>query len=63
MTPDGEAPDDNPFDGSLVYSLGHRNSQGLAWDASGQLYATEFAPTPQTSSIASKRVRTTGGPP
>ncbi|HIW62900.1 MAG TPA: PQQ-dependent sugar dehydrogenase [Candidatus Stackebrandtia excrementipullorum] len=42
MTPDGEAPDDNPFDGSLVYSLGHRNSQGLAWDASGQLYATEF---------------------
>ncbi|TPW71703.1 sorbosone dehydrogenase family protein [Schumannella sp. 10F1B-5-1] len=42
MTPTGGAPDDNPFDGSLVYSLGHRNPQGLAWDATGQLYAAEF---------------------
>ncbi|GAB3403875.1 PQQ-dependent sugar dehydrogenase [Schumannella luteola] len=42
MTPTGGVPEDNPFDGSLVYSLGHRNPQGLAWDASGQLYAAEF---------------------
>ncbi len=42
MTPEGEAPDDNPIDGSLVYSLGHRNPQGLAWDADGQLWAAEF---------------------
>lgn len=42
MTPEGDAPGDNPFPGSLVYSLGHRNPQGLAWDASGQLYAAEF---------------------
>ena len=42
MRPDGSVPPDNPFPGSLVYSLGHRNVQGLAWDAQGQLWATEF---------------------
>jgi glucose/arabinose dehydrogenase len=42
MNPDGTVPDDNPFAGSLIYSLGHRNVQGLAWDADGRLYATEF---------------------
>ncbi|WP_433383649.1 PQQ-dependent sugar dehydrogenase [Actinoplanes sp. CA-142083] len=42
MRPDGGVPPDNPFAGSLVYSLGHRNVQGLAWDAQGRLFATEF---------------------
>ncbi len=42
MTPAGDAPADNPFPGSLVYTLGHRNPQGLAWDANGQLWASEF---------------------
>jgi len=42
MTPEGEVPDDNPTAGSLVYSMGHRNPQGLAWDADGQLWAAEF---------------------
>jgi len=42
MRPDGSVPPDNPTPGSLVYSLGHRNVQGLAWDAQGRLYATEF---------------------
>ncbi len=42
MRPDGSAPPDNPFAGSLVYSLGHRNVQGLAWDAQGRLFAAEF---------------------
>jgi glucose/arabinose dehydrogenase len=42
MRPDGSVPPDNPFAGSLVYSLGHRNVQGLAWDAQGRLFATEF---------------------
>jgi glucose/arabinose dehydrogenase len=41
MTPTGGGPDDNPSD-SLVYSLGHRNPQGLAWDGDGQLWAAEF---------------------
>ena len=42
MTPAGSVPSDNPIAGSLVYSLGHRNPQGLAWDAAGQLWAAEF---------------------
>jgi glucose/arabinose dehydrogenase len=42
VTPEGEVPADNPFEGSLVYSLGHRNPQGLAWADDGTLYASEF---------------------
>ncbi|MGN6325268.1 PQQ-dependent sugar dehydrogenase [Pseudolysinimonas sp.] len=42
MTPEGRVPADNPFPGSYVYSYGHRNPQGLAWDADGQLWASEF---------------------
>jgi glucose/arabinose dehydrogenase len=42
MNPDGSVPADNPFAGSLVWSYGHRNVQGLAWDRAGRLWATEF---------------------
>ncbi len=41
MNADGSVPSDNPIAGSLVYSLGHRNPQGLAWDDSGALYVSE----------------------
>lgn len=37
---DGSIPSDNPF-GTAVYSYGHRNPQGLAWDSQGNLWATE----------------------
>ncbi|WP_159616595.1 PQQ-dependent sugar dehydrogenase [Arthrobacter zhaoguopingii] len=42
MEADGSVPEDNPFPGSLVYSYGHRNPQGLTWDDAGTLYAAEF---------------------
>ena len=42
MTAEGAVPKDNPFPGSLVYSLGHRNPQGIAWDSAGQLWSSEF---------------------
>ncbi|MGO3327743.1 PQQ-dependent sugar dehydrogenase [Gordonia sp. (in: high G+C Gram-positive bacteria)] len=42
LTPDGAVPDDNPFPGSPVYSLGHRNAQGIAWADDGTMYASEF---------------------
>nr|WP_019203892.1 PQQ-dependent sugar dehydrogenase [Tsukamurella sp. 1534] len=42
LTAAGDVPTDNPFPGSPVYSLGHRNVQGLAWDAAGRLFASEF---------------------
>ena len=46
LNPDGSAPADNPFPNSLVYSYGHRNPQGLAWQPdSGRLYATEHGPS------------------
>ncbi len=38
----GEPPADNPDPSSLIYTFGHRNVQGLAWDAGGRLWATEF---------------------
>ena len=42
LTPDGDPAPGNPTAGSPVYSLGHRNVQGLAWDTDGRMFATEF---------------------
>jgi glucose/arabinose dehydrogenase len=42
ITPEGNMPGDNPFDGSPVWSYGHRNPQGIAWDDEGRLWASEF---------------------
>ncbi|WP_309095637.1 PQQ-dependent sugar dehydrogenase [Streptomyces sp.] len=42
LTPEGEPAPGNPFSGSPVYSYGHRNVQGLAWDARQRLFASEF---------------------
>lgn len=41
-TPTGEAAPDNPDPGSPVYSSGHRNGQGIAWDDDGRLWQAEF---------------------
>jgi glucose/arabinose dehydrogenase len=46
LDPDGAIPADNPFPGSPIFSLGHRNSQGLDWDpVSGLQFQTEHGPS------------------
>lgn len=42
VTFDGRPAPGNPFPGSPVYTLGHRNVQGLAFDSAGRLWASEF---------------------
>ncbi|MCK9823159.1 PQQ-dependent sugar dehydrogenase [Nocardioides cavernae] len=42
ITTDGEPAPGNPDPESPVWSLGHRNVQGLAWDDQGRLWASEF---------------------
>ncbi|MGW1108671.1 PQQ-dependent sugar dehydrogenase [Streptomyces sp. NPDC002540] len=42
MTPDGLPLHGNPEADSVVYSYGHRNVEGLAWDGHKQLWASEF---------------------
>ena len=42
---DGTIPDDNPWENSPVYSIGHRNPQGIDWDKSENLFATEHGPS------------------
>ena len=43
---DGSIPPDNPIPGSAVWSLGHRNMQGLAWHPDTRaLYETEHGPS------------------
>jgi glucose/arabinose dehydrogenase len=45
VTPEGDVPADNPFPGSAVWTWGHRNPQGMAWDSDGRMYASEHGPT------------------
>ena len=46
ITPEGDIPRDNPFNGSPVYSYGHRNPQGLSWHPETKgLFESEHGPT------------------
>jgi glucose/arabinose dehydrogenase len=46
LNADGSVPSDNPFPNSYVYSYGHRNPQGLAWQpGTKRLYSTEHGPS------------------
>jgi glucose/arabinose dehydrogenase len=46
MTPTGEVPDGNPF-GTLVWTYGHRNVQGITWDDRGRMWASELGESAQ----------------
>ena len=46
LNKDGSPPADNPIAGSPMWSLGHRNVQGIAWHPDTKtLYATEHGPS------------------
>ncbi len=45
MNLDGTVPADNPTPGSLVYTFGHRNPQGLVQLANGKIYSSEHGPS------------------
>lgn len=58
MNPDGSVPPDNPFENSLVWSYGHRNPQGLAWQPdTNVLFSTEHG----TNNINELNVIEAGG--
>ena len=49
LNADGSVPGDNPFSGKAgalpeIWTLGHRNAYGLAFDASGRLWSSEQGP-------------------
>jgi glucose/arabinose dehydrogenase len=46
INPDGSIPTDNPFH-NAVWSYGHRNIQGLAFDSQGRLWEQEFGDSKQ----------------
>jgi len=62
MNPDGGVPAGNPFSGSRVWSWGHRNVQGLAWDRSGRLWASEFGQNTRDEVNLIRRGRNYGWP-
>ena len=44
LNDDGTIPHDNPFPNSPIYSLGHRNPQGITWDYDENMFVAEFGP-------------------
>jgi glucose/arabinose dehydrogenase len=46
INPDGSVPSDNPFPNSPIWSLGHRNSQGIDWyPGTDIMYSSEHGPS------------------
>ena len=63
MTPDGQPAPGNPFPGSVVYTFGHRNPQGLAWGPDGSLYEAEFGQSTEDElNLLQAGPTTTAGP-
>jgi glucose/arabinose dehydrogenase len=61
IDPDGGVPAGNPFR-SLVWSWGHRNVQGLAWDRAGRMWASEFGQNTRDEVNLIRRGRNYGWP-
>lgn len=60
---DGSIPADNPWPGSPIWTLGHRNPQGLAFEpATGRLWSTEHGPNTQDELNVIKKGRNYGWP-
>lgn len=53
LNPNGTLPADNPF-GNYVWSYGHRNPQGLAFDARGRLWEQEFGDSQDETNLIVK---------
>lgn len=53
LNPDGSRPADNPFD-NYVWSYGHRNPQGLAFDSQGRLWEQEFGDGTDETNLITK---------
>lgn len=60
LAPDGSIPADNPF-GNAVWSYGHRNVQGLAWDDRGRMWATEHGRSGATTGLDELNLIVKGG--
>lgn len=60
LNDDGSIPSDNPY-GNAVYSYGHRNVQGITWDDSGRLWATEHGRSGVRSGLDELNLITKGG--
>jgi glucose/arabinose dehydrogenase len=57
IEPDGKIPPDNPFKDSPVYSYGHRNPQGLAWQpGTGKLFESEHGPSGEFGLFANDEI-------
>jgi len=58
LTPEGKIPENNPFENSPVYSLGHRNPQGLAWHPeTGDLFISDHGPSGEDGLRAKDRIK------
>ncbi|MFT7587930.1 MAG: glucose/arabinose dehydrogenase [Limisphaerales bacterium] len=62
MNPDGSVPDDNPIPGNLMYTIGHRNPQGLVQLPNGVIWSTEHGPAGDDELNRIERGRNYGWP-
>jgi quinoprotein glucose dehydrogenase len=57
INPEGGIPEDNPFNGSPIYSYGHRNPQGLSWHPETKdLFESEHGPSKESLLFANDEI-------